>query len=383
MKKTIKIILLSSLVFLLCLGRGFAGEKIKIGLLVPLTGKNSEIGQSIIKSTRLAINQINDSSIEIIPKDTASNPDITLRSAKELEKLGVKIVIGPVFNENLVYLDELNDLIFLSLTNKNDNKSRNIINAGINATSQLKAIKKFIKLNQINKTIFLTPDVNYKNEIIQAISISKIKITKNYVYNANPTKLTEQIEKITSYEKRKQNLQDEIKRLEESDENNKEQLIEKLEKRDTLGNVKFDSLVIADFDESLKSVTTSLLYTDISPKKKYFITLNQWFDESLLKDTSLQPLYFPSINKENYEYFSSEYFDKYNQYPNQLSFLSFDLVGLVYYLILQNESIIDKKIFTKKTLFKGKIGIFEIKDNKINHILNFYKIEDKKFKKIF
>ena len=383
MKKTIKIILLSSLVFLLCLGRGFAGEKIKIGLLVPLTGKNSEIGQSIIKSTRLAINQINDSSIEIIPKDTASNPEITLRSAKELEKLGVKIVIGPVFNENLVYLDELNDLIFLSLTNKNDNKSRNIINAGINATSQLKAIKKFIKLNQINKTIFLTPDVNYKNEIIQAISISKIKITKNYVYNANPTKLTEQIEKITSYEKRKQNLQDEIKRLEESDENNKEQLIEKLEKRDTLGNVKFDSLVIADFDESLKSVTTSLLYTDISPKKKYFITLNQWFDESLLKDTSLQPLYFPSINKENYEYFSSEYFDKYNQYPNQLSFLSFDLVGLVYYLILQNESIIDKKIFTKKTLFKGKIGIFEIKDNKINHILNFYKIEDKKFKKIF
>ena len=130
-------------------------------------------------------------------------------------------------------------------------------------------------------------------------------------------------------------------------------------------------------------MTTSLLYTDISPKQKYLITLNQWFDESLLKEKSSQPLYFPSINKKNYEDFSSEYFEKYNQYPNQLSFLSLDLVGLVYYLILQNNSIVDKKIFSKKTLFKGRVGIFEIKDNRINHILNFYKVEDELFKKVF
>ncbi|WP_415278280.1 hypothetical protein ABXT72_07325 [Candidatus Pelagibacter sp. Uisw_094] len=142
-------------------------------------------------------------------------------------------------------------------------------------------------------------------------------------------------------------------------------------------------MVISDFDESLKSVTTSLLYTDISPKEKYFITLNQWFDESLLKEISLQPLYFPSANKSNYDEFSNEYFEKYNQYPNQLSFLSYDLVGLVYYLILQNNSVVDKKMFRKKNLFKGKVGIFEIKNNKINHILNFYKVEDGEFKKIF
>ena len=56
MKKTIQIILLVILTLLLSLERVFAKENIKIGLLVPLTGKNSEIGQSIIRSTRLAIN---------------------------------------------------------------------------------------------------------------------------------------------------------------------------------------------------------------------------------------------------------------------------------------------------------------------------------------
>jgi hypothetical protein len=383
MKKIIKIILLLSLTFSVSTAETIDSEKIKIGLLVPLTGKNSEIGQSIIKSTRLAINKINNPLIEIVPRDTKSNPMNTLKAARELEKLNIKIIIGPVFNENLIYLDELSKITFLSLTNKNDNFSKNIINAGINATSQLNTIKKFLELKEIKKTIFLTPDVNYKNEIKKAISISKIKIIKNYTYNSDPTKLTRQIEKITRYDIRKQNLEDEIVRLEKSNQNNKERLIERLKKRDTLGKVKFDSIIIADFDESLKSVTTSLLYTDISPKKKYFITFNQWFDESLLEEASTQPLYFPSINKKNYKDFSTEYFEKFNQYPNQLSFLSFDLVGLVYYLILQNNSIVDKKMFTRKTLFRGKVGIFEIKNNTISHILNFYKVENNEFKKIF
>ncbi|WP_415295024.1 ABC transporter substrate-binding protein [Candidatus Pelagibacter sp. Uisw_113] len=383
MNKIIKIILFLAFALSIVPVTLLANDQIRIGLLVPLTGKNSEIGQSIIKSARLAINTINNASIEIIPKDTQSNPEVTLAAAKELDNLGIKIVIGPVFNESLIYLDELSELTFLALTNKNDNFSKNIINAGINATSQLNAIKKFIELNEIKKTIFLTPDVSFKNEIEKAISNSKIKILENYVYNTDPTKLTKQIEKITRYDIRKQNLEDEINRLEKSEQNNKERLIERLKKRDTLGSVKFDSVVISDFDESLKSVTTSLLYTDISPKEKYFITLNQWFDESLLKETSSQPLYFPSANKDNYDEFSNEYFEKYNQHTNQLSFLSYDLVGLVYYLNLQNNSVVDKKMFEKKTLFKGKVGIFEIKNNKINHILNFYKVEDGVFKKVF
>ena len=378
-----KIILLLAFILLTPLKGVSANEKIKIGLLIPLTGKNSEIGNSIINSTQLAINKINNPSIEIIPKDTGSDPNITLRSAKELSELGIKIIIGPVFNDNLEYLDELEEIFFLSLTNKSGNTSDNIINTGINATSQIKAIKKFIELNEIKKTIFLTPDLDYKNEIKKAISSSRIEIIENYIYNTDPTKLTNQIEKITNYKKRKQNLADEIIRLEKLEENKNELLIEKLKKKDTLGDVEFDSLIIADFDESLKSVTTSLLYTDISPKKKYFITLNQWFDKSLLQEASAQPLYFPSINKSNYEDFSEEYFQKFDKYPNQLSFLSFDLIGLVYYLIIQNNSTIDEKIFTKKNLFKGKIGVFEIKNNKINHVLNFYKVENNEFKKIF
>ena len=360
-----------------------ASEKIKIGLLVPLSGKNAYVGNSIIKSVKLAINKINNSKIEIIPKDTKNDPTITLQAAKKLNAQGVKIVIGPIFNKNLIYLDELQDMIFISLTNKTLEIPKNVISAGINSLSQINAIIKFQKFQKLKKTIFLMPKSNYQDEIEKTIKETKIKIKKLYVYDSEPTKLTKQIEKITKYKARQLDLKREIKKLKNSDDPNKKKKIEKLEKIDTIGKVNFDSVIIADFDESLKSITTSLLYVDVYPKEIFFITLNQWFDTSLLKEKSSQPMYFPSINYENYKKFSEDYYSQFNEYPNQLSIISYDIVGLVYYLILQNNFIIDEKLFIRKNKFKGKIGYFEIKKNKINHILNFYKIEDDEFKKIF
>ncbi len=362
----------------------FSSEaKIKIGLLVPLTGENKEIGKQIIKSTRIALKDINSNKLEIYPKDTGSDPNKTIESAIDLKNNGIQIVIGPVFFKNLNSLKKFEDMTFVSLTNKTLDLPNNIISSGVNATSQLNAIKKFIELNKLDKTIFLTPKLDYENEIKKAIKQSGIKIYKNYIYDTEPTKLTAQIEKITNYKIRKQNLLDEIKRVENSDLADKERQLERLKKKYTIGKVNFDSIIISDFDESLKSVVTSFLYTDVSPKKKYFITFNQWFDESLQKEKNIQPIYYPSINQKNLENFKKKFYKEFNEYPNYLSLLSYDLVGLIYYLSL-NENLADiNKLFKKKNSFKGKIGIFDIKDNKINHRLNLYEVKDGKLKEIF
>ena len=384
MKKFIKIIYLVIITFpLLFLNLAKASEKLKIGILAPMTGPNKNLGQSIIKSIRLAVKDINSNLIEVIPKDTSSSPEKTLQSANELKEMGVRIVIGPIFYENLIYLDEIDDLTFLSLTNKTLDLPKNVISAGINSTSQLNTIKKFLKETNINRTIFLTPIQDYEFEIKKGIQNSKIKIFKNYDYNIEPTKLTEQIEEITNYRIRKQNLEDEITRIKNSDDSNKENKIKKLKQRYTLGGLNFDAVIIADFDKSLKSVTTSLLYTDVSPKKKYFITLNQWFDQSLLNEINIQPIYYPSINKENFENYKKKFFREFDEYPTHLSLLSYDLVGLIYYLSSKNDFLTTEKLFKVKNSFKGMMGIFDIKNNKINHRLNFYKVEDKKLTKIF
>ena len=383
MKTFIKFIIISTLSLIIFFQNSFSSEKIKIGLIVPISGEHSKLGNSIIKSVRLAINKIDDDRIEVVPKDTRSNPINALRASKELYDQGIRLVIGPVFNESTKYLDELKDMTFISLTNKIYGNPSNVISAGVNAISQINTIKKFTKFRNLERSIFLIPKTDYKKEIDLAIIKTNIKLKDKFYYDTDPTLLTGQIEKLTRYSQRKQNLKDEIIRLENSLIQNKEKRIENLKKKDTLGGINFDSVIIADFDESLKSVATSLLYTDISSKRISYLTLNQWFDKSLLKETSLQPIYFPSINKKNYDIFIDEYNSIYKSEPNQISFLSYDIVGLVYYLIYKNDFKISDNIFYKKNKFKGKIGIFEINKNVITHQLNFYSIENNQFKKIF
>ena len=383
MKTVIKFFSIITISLCLFYQNALSSDKIKIGLIVPLSGEYSEIGNSIVKATRMAINKIDDNRIEIIPKDTRSNPIDTLRVSKKLHKEGVRIIIGPVFNESTKYLDELKDITFLSFTNKIINNPSNVISAGVNAISQINTIKKFNNNKNLSKTIFLIPKTDYKKEIELAIDKTNIKLKDVFFYDKEPTLLTKQIEELTRYSYRKKRLREEIKKLENSSTKNNEKKIEKLKKKDTIGSINFDSVIIADFDESLKSVATSLLYTDVSSKRIHYITLNQWFDETLLKETSLHPIYFPSINKKNYMEFTKSFSNIYNSKPNQISFLSYDLIGLIYFLLYDNNFKISKKIFYKESKFKGKIGVFEINKNVITHELNFYSVENNEFKKIF
>ena len=383
MKEFYKKILKILFVFIASINSASSEEVVKIGLLVPLSGESSYIGQSIIQSVRLGINKINNDRLLVLPRDTKSDPSTTLKIVDELYSEGTKIFIGPVFNKNLKELNKFQDAKFLSFTNKVLGIPNNVISSGINAKSQFDAIKKYLEMNDLDGTLVLIPKKSFKAEVEEAIIKSRLKTKKIFYYDAEPTKLTKQIEKVTRYKIRKKNLEDEIKRVENSDEDNKERKLEILNKKDTLGRIGYDSIIIADFNESLKSVTTSLLYTDVSPKKVAFISLNQWFDETLFREKTSQPIAFPSINRENYFSFRDDYKKIYNESPSQIGILGYDLIGLIYYLLLKNDFEVNNKLFTEDNRFKGVSGVFEINNQKINHILTFYRVQDGKFKKIF
>ena len=68
MRKLYIIILKVFLIIVFSQLKAISDEKIKIGLIVPLSGEYSYIGNSILKSTRMALNKINDNRITVILK---------------------------------------------------------------------------------------------------------------------------------------------------------------------------------------------------------------------------------------------------------------------------------------------------------------------------
>ena len=107
--------------------------------------------------------------------------------------------------------------------------------------------------------------------------------------------------------------------FEDKDDEQSIKQLERLEQLYTLGEVNFDSVIIIDFGNNLKSVLTSLVYSDVNQDKVLFTTVNQWFDKSIFYENTIRNLYYPSINYKSLKY-NENYFQKFNHILTKLPF---------------------------------------------------------------
>ena len=150
----------------------------------------------------------------------------------------------------------------------------------------------------------------------------------------------------------------------------------------TLGKVNFDSVVIIDFGERLKSVLTSFMFVDVPSNEVNFFTINQWFDETFFNENAMENVHFPSIDLKNLEKFRKKYFKVYNEKANDVSILAYDALGLIYYCWINNKKEFKTNQLYNKNGFKGLHAEFIINENISKQKLKIYKISNKKFVEI-
>jgi hypothetical protein len=355
---------------------------LKVGLLAPLSGEYKELGESLLYSLQLALDEINDTNVIIIPRDSGFNDKKKLENAvKEIKSQGANIIIGPIDNEQFEEVEKFNDTVFISLSNKNPEFQNNVISIGVSFESQMLALMKFIKDQKKNKTIILLPNNQYTVFIEKKLSKLNLEKYKIYKYNPDPKILTGEIEILTNYTQRKKNLELRKKIFEDKEDEQSKRELESLEQKYTLGDVNFDSVIIVDFGSSLKSVLTSLVFTDVDQEKVLFTTVNQWFDESFFYENTVKRLYYPSVNYKEYKKYRDRYFKIFKSFPSEITILSYDAIGLIYYVWKKNGKINSVNDFSFKGKIKGKIGTFSFINKKITQDLDIYKVEDKKFTK--
>ena len=382
MKKIITIILTYIILFASSNLLGNENNKLKIGLLAPLSGEYSQLGNSLLYSLQLALEEIDDEKLFIIPRDSGFNDKNKIKTAiEDLRSQGVKIVIGPISNDDFENVKNYSNMIFLSPSNISPEFTSNIISIGISLESQLLSLIDFIKKQKKTKTMIMYPENQYSDLV--EVNLKKLNLNnyKKFKYNPNPEVLTGEIETLTNYSQRKKNLELRKKMFEDKEDPQSVKQLEKLEQLYTLGEVNFDSVIIIDFGNNLKSVLTSLVYTDVDQSKVLFTTVNQWFDESIFYENTIQNLYYPSINYKEFKKYNEKYFKKFKNYPNEITILTYDALGLIYYAWKKNGKVDSLNDFIFSDKIKGKIGTFSLKDKKVIQDLNIYETKDNKFVK--
>ena len=356
-------------------------EKIKVGLLAPFSGEYRTLGESLLLSTQLALEEIGNNNIIIVPRDSGSNDKKKLDLAiQEIIGSGAKVVIGPMTSSNFEVVKKYKNTIFISLSNKQPKISNNLINIGISLESQLEALEELMLKEKKKKTVILYPKNKYEKFIDEKIKSIKLKNYSIFKYNPDPRILTGEIEELTNYNQRKKNFEKKKKILKKKNDDRSERELESLDRLFTLGSVNFDSIIVIDFGSSLKSVLSSLVYTDVDDTEVLISTVNQWFDESIFRENLVKNLYFPSVDMKKFKKYNQNYYNSFGIKPDEITILAYDALGLIHYVWKKNEGINTISDFFIKEKIKGKIGTFEFKDKKVSQKLKIYKTDKNKFK---
>ena len=205
--------------------------------------------------------------------------------------------------------------------------------------SQLAAIEQLLIKEKRKKTIILYPKNEYEKFIDEKIKLISLKDYKVFKYNPDLQTITGEIEKLTNYNQRKNNLETRKNALKKKDDDQSSKELEILERLFTLGAVDFDSIIVIDFGSSLKTVLASLAYSDIDDTAVLISTVNQWFDENIFKENTFKNLYFPSVDMKQFKKYNENYFSLFGVNPDEITILAYDALGLIHYVWKKNKGI--------------------------------------------
>ena len=380
----IKFFLLSFLLLNLTIAANSKNQSLRIGAILPLTGDYQELGNKILKTFELTIFELSNVDVTLIPFDNNSTEAGTRFAFKELQMQKVDIVLGPIFMKNLLSIvqeENFSKYIFISLSNNNVGLPSNVISFGVNLDSQILALRSTINVKN-KKKIFFADNSEFSMNVLKKIEEIKIPLSAKYQYS-NFDEINEKAKMATSYNYRHKKLLDLITELKKSDNISDQAKVKSLEKKDTLEGVSYQQVIVPLFDDDLISVVSFFDYYDVNYKDAAFVTLNQWFNQKLLLEPSLQNIIFPSINYSNFQELNKKFKENYNIEISNIEILAYDIIPLLV------SSWYDKKndFFSTEDFvgkeFRGKSGIFKINNqNYADRKLDLYQIKNKSFVKI-
>ena len=329
-------------------------KKVKIGLLIPLSGKNAYLGESIYKSSEMALFETKSDHIELIPNDSGSTLESAVDAAMNLEKAGVSMIIGPIFSSQAkaVRNSVSKTIPMFSFTNDEKSAEKGLWVFGFSPQQEIKAIFKEIKANLITNMAIIIPNSAYGNVALETIlvesSFYNIKIKNIYRYSIASENFSA--------------LGEELQRSKSLD---------------------FDALLILAGGKQLREISSRAQYRGISPKNTKYFGTSIWNDPNILGEPALLGGIFIAPQQSSYESFVSRYYKVYGINPIEISALGYDILSLCATGLKEAKDIKEFLNFlTKKTGFNGVFGYFSLEENgKLNRKYISYKVLKRSFVK--
>lgn len=207
---------------------------------------------------------------------------------------------------------------------------------GLTPEQQIERVADFASRNGLQRFAILAPESAYGNSIIQNMQSASlrhgIEITdvSRYPADIDPSSedLHDIVKNLARYDQRRWALKQEIKKLQKLEDAASKKLLAKLEKRDTLGELPFNAILLPEGGDRLKAIAPLLSYYDVDPEHVKFIGTGLWADRSLGSEPALVGGWFAAPPPLNTTQFENRFHQLYGATPVRIASLAYDATAL-------------------------------------------------------
>lgn len=313
-------------------------RKINAAILLPLTGKNAELGQAMLKSAQMALFDVGSAGFELEPHDTQSTKDGAVSAAQQAMASQPDIILGPIFADDLKAIKPLlssTSIPVLSFTTDWTLAGGNIYVMGFMPFTQVARVVQYAQSKGSDRIAFFAPQTPYCDIVLDTLKKSGANIVINERYAPNQSDLSLQVQELVKRNKTEEGLS-------------------------------FDTLFLPVGGEGLKSLASVFELQGVRSGPVRFLGTGLWDDASINKDPSLYGGLYAAPDPRLRRDFEGRYQENYGIAPPRLASLAYDATALAAVLSHtgdRSEAPYSTAKLTNPRGFAGIDGIFRFRSD--------------------
>lgn len=363
----------------------------RVAILLPLTGSNQRVGSALLSAAQMALFDFADDNFELLVHDTHGTSEGATEAARLAIGDGASLIVGPLLSSSVRAVSDIAraaSVPVMAFSSDRTVVGDGVYTMGFFPGDEVRRVVQFARKKGALRFGLLAPRGAYGETVHDALQMQVDElggeVSMVQFYAQNETDFTYPVKRLANYDERRQNLLDQRKILEERGDDFGEMALKRLENLETLGDLPFDALLVADGGKRLVAVAAMLPFYDVDPKKVMILGTGQWDEKGIGAEPALLGGWYAAPDPARRSAFSDKYQAVFGSRPHRLATLAYDAMALAVVLGAQDRpQVYGANILTEPGGFTGRDGIFRFGyDGAVERGLAVMKVERKDSKVI-
>lgn len=346
----------------------YDGNAIRVGLLLPLSGQQGPLGRAMRDAALLALFDFGDERFELLPHDTRGQPGEAAYAAGLAVGDGAQLIVGPLLGpsvESVAPMARAAGVPVIGFSSDRRVAGDGIYTLGFLPGAEVDRVAGYALSRGLGRFAVLAPDDAYGATVTNALYETVSRYGGNVIevayFDPSGNNLDAVIRELADFDERRAALLALREELAGKDDELSKKTLERLENLETLGDLPYDTLLIADGGSRLQRLAALLPFYDIDPRKVRMLGTGQWDTAGVGAEPALLGGWYAAPSPEKRAQFTERFRSVFGYEPPRLATLAYDAMALAAVLARGGaERPYTTEALTLPSGYAGRDGIFRL-----------------------